>query len=954
MIQVDESDPVGDAPPSFPYREVEIQRGVDPKQFFDLSTEIGRGKFGVVHICKEKSTATRFAAKFIQIQKKGDRRNVDREVQMMNILHHPKIAQLYAAYEYDRTIWMVMELVEGGELFDRVLEEKFILTEKACSIFMRQICDAMAYIHGNNIVHLDLKPENILCITESGNRIKIIDFGLAREYDPDNKLQVLFGTPEFVAPEVVNFEAISFATDMWSVGVIAYVLVSGLSPFAGEDDIQTMGNITIGRYDFLDEAFDTVSEDAIDFINRCLVKDQKERLTAEEALKHKWIKRKPQYYPTNRPSSSPIFTPILLDTPSTKPILLETNTNKTESELNKENLKDLVSKWNETPNNRYAFEQATENVIAPSGDTVIIRRPSVQDANGRRGSLARGDDEPLLLSPSSTTTSCCSSISSNPHQSSSEVAATSTNQNESQSNNNSENFTATVTALRPALAPLELVSNNNSNCNKNGFYHDSSNNSTSTSIAIASHFSDTSSELINRSFERTSSVIAPSPFDHSRSFFSDHSQLQLQVQPGPSVVGNRPGEPTTELLKSSKTKVCDELRMLSDLLKLSTTIQNKEDPTKYDTQQPSQVPQHNTTTNNNNTTSTLKNNSIPSGSPQPQTPLSPTLSTADLDSDLESLKSKVKFKTSKAQDKLNELAQQPDFLSNETFKVPTFKFLPKSISLCNDDSVFKENYTKFCDRNAIQTPSHLQDPSSPSAESCGGVIAESSTTSEKTQQQMQQEITTSTSSSKTQQISEGTKVIVTKTTKSSKIGPDGTKTVTVRKTIVKQKKITEEESSSDGKTKPPKPKTTSATVQPQLSQETATVKRTKFRVNQMSSRDVPVAMNNVAKRYLEQNRLISTESRFTTLPKDDLIVKKVHKNSVHSMMSHHTETESTNNLKNTMKVRSLSVDWDSVEAVENRSMKSINSYLKRSTGSTIGGSSAVKQIQAQIEASIQK
>ncbi|XP_055595072.1 probable myosin light chain kinase DDB_G0284661 isoform X4 [Uranotaenia lowii] len=843
MIQVDESDPVGDAPPSFPYREVEIQRGVDPKQFFDLSTEIGRGKFGVVHICKEKSTATRFAAKFIQIQKKGDRRNVDREVQMMNILHHPKIAQLYAAYEYDRTIWMVMELVEGGELFDRVLEEKFILTEKACSIFMRQICDAMAYIHGNNIVHLDLKPENILCITESGNRIKIIDFGLAREYDPDNKLQVLFGTPEFVAPEVVNFEAISFATDMWSVGVIAYVLVSGLSPFAGEDDIQTMGNITIGRYDFLDEAFDTVSEDAIDFINRCLVKDQKERLTAEEALKHKWIKRKPQYYPTNRPSSSPIFTPILLDTPSTKPILLETNTNKTESELNKENLKDLVSKWNETPNNRYAFEQATENVIAPSGDTVIIRRPSVQDANGRRGSLARGDDEPLLLSPSSTTTSCCSSISSNPHQSSSEVAATSTNQNE------------------------------------------------------------------------------------------NHSQLQLQVQPGPSVVGNRPGEPTTELLKSSKTK---------------------EDPTKYDTQQPSQVPQHNTTTNNNNTTSTLKNNSIPSGSPQPQTPLSPTLSTADLDSDLESLKSKVKFKTSKAQDKLNELAQQPDFLSNETFKVPTFKFLPKSISLCNDDSVFKENYTKFCDRNAIQTPSHLQDPSSPSAESCGGVIAESSTTSEKTQQQMQQEITTSTSSSKTQQISEGTKVIVTKTTKSSKIGPDGTKTVTVRKTIVKQKKITEEESSSDGKTKPPKPKTTSATVQPQLSQETATVKRTKFRVNQMSSRDVPVAMNNVAKRYLEQNRLISTESRFTTLPKDDLIVKKVHKNSVHSMMSHHTETESTNNLKNTMKVRSLSVDWDSVEAVENRSMKSINSYLKRSTGSTIGGSSAVKQIQAQIEASIQK
>lgn len=114
--------------------------------------------------------------------------------------------------------------VEGGELFDRVLDENFIMTDKVCAIFVRQICDAMSYIHSKNIIHLDLKPENILCTTREGNRIKIIDFGLAREYDPDKKLQVLFGTPEFVAPEVVNFESISFATDMWSVGVIAYVL----------------------------------------------------------------------------------------------------------------------------------------------------------------------------------------------------------------------------------------------------------------------------------------------------------------------------------------------------------------------------------------------------------------------------------------------------------------------------------------------------------------------------------------------------------------------------------------------------------------------------------------------------------------------------------------------------------------------------------------------------------
>ena len=93
-------------------------------------------------------------------------------------------------------------------MFDRVLDDKFILTEKACAIFMRQICDAMDFIHGNRIIHLDLKPENVLCLTEGGNRIKIIDFGLAREYDPFTKLQVLFGTPEFVAP-VSNIEFIA-------------------------------------------------------------------------------------------------------------------------------------------------------------------------------------------------------------------------------------------------------------------------------------------------------------------------------------------------------------------------------------------------------------------------------------------------------------------------------------------------------------------------------------------------------------------------------------------------------------------------------------------------------------------------------------------------------------------------------------------------------------------------
>lgn len=376
----------------------------------------------------------------------------------------------------------------------------------------------------------------------------------------------------------------------------------------------------------------------------------------------------------------------------------------------------------------------------------------------------------------------------------------------------------------------------------------------------------------------------------------------------------------TTTTTTTKIKVCDELRMLSDLLKMKTPKEDQQPPPV--TCDPKHLPeqQHNSTLNgNNNSNSNINLGSTP---PKPPTsPLSPTtLSTADLDSDLESLKSKLKVKTSRAQNKLNELAQQPDFLANDPFKLPTFKFLPKSISLCNDDSVFKENYTKFCDRNAILPPTHIQES--------------------------HQEVSSTSSTSSTTTVSEGTKVIVTKTTKSSKVNADGTKTVTVKKTIVKQKKITEQE--QQGVTSAAAA-TATTTPTKESSTASATVKRTKFRVNQMSSRDVPVAINSVAKRYLEQNRIFATETALT-VPKDDCLVKKLHKSHVQTT----SETESANNLKNTMKIRSISVDWGAKEAVENRSMKSINSFLKRTSTSSSTTSSAVKQIQAQIEASIHK
>lgn len=118
----------------------------------------------------------------------------------------------------------VSNSVGAGELFERVIREDFVLTERDCVHFMRQICSGVSYMHSQSILHLDLKPENVLCVAENSNQIKIIDFGLARVYRPGESIRVLYGTPEFIAPEVINYDEVDFSTDLWSVGVICYIL----------------------------------------------------------------------------------------------------------------------------------------------------------------------------------------------------------------------------------------------------------------------------------------------------------------------------------------------------------------------------------------------------------------------------------------------------------------------------------------------------------------------------------------------------------------------------------------------------------------------------------------------------------------------------------------------------------------------------------------------------------
>ncbi|XP_038038160.2 myosin light chain kinase, smooth muscle isoform X2 [Anas platyrhynchos] len=273
------------------YRTVTINTEQKVSDVYNIEERLGSGKFGQVFRLVEKKNGKVWAGKFFKAYSAKEKENIRDEISIMNCLHHPKLVQCVDAFEEKANIVMVLEMVSGGELFERIIDEDFELTERECIKYMRQISEGVQYIHKQGIVHLDLKPENIMCVNKTGTSIKLIDFGLARRLESAGSLKVLFGTPEFVAPEVINYEPIGYETDMWSIGVICYILVSGLSPFMGDNDNETLANVTSATWDFDDEAFDEISDDAKDFISNLLKKDMKSRLNCTQCLQHPWLQK---------------------------------------------------------------------------------------------------------------------------------------------------------------------------------------------------------------------------------------------------------------------------------------------------------------------------------------------------------------------------------------------------------------------------------------------------------------------------------------------------------------------------------------------------------------------------------------------------------------------------------------------------------------------------------------
>ncbi|XP_045723886.1 striated muscle preferentially expressed protein kinase isoform X3 [Mirounga angustirostris] len=268
--------------------EAEEKRGRRLSDFYDIHQEIGRGAFSYLRRVVERSSGLEFAAKFIPSQTKP-KASAWREARLLARLQHDCVLYFHEAFERRRGLVIVTELCTE-ELLER-MARKPTVCESEIRAYMQQVLEGICYLHQNHVLHLDVKPENLLVWdgAEGEEQVRICDFGNAQELTPGEPQYCQYGTPEFVAPEIVNQTPVSGVTDIWPVGVVAFLCLTGISPFVGENDRTTLMNIRNYNVAFEETTFLSLSREARGFLIKVLVQDRL-RPTAEETLEHPWFK----------------------------------------------------------------------------------------------------------------------------------------------------------------------------------------------------------------------------------------------------------------------------------------------------------------------------------------------------------------------------------------------------------------------------------------------------------------------------------------------------------------------------------------------------------------------------------------------------------------------------------------------------------------------------------------
>jgi len=263
--------------------------------YYEMLDDLGEGIFGSVKLGVEKKTKERVAIKIIKKKKAkpSDIELVRTEIDVMKLCHHPNVVHLLDHFENAEYIFIVMEYIRGGRLTDYMREKKFNFTEKRAAELIYEIAIGVKYLHKYGIIHRDLKPDNIM-LTEANDKghIKIMDFGLSKILGKKEKTSDGFGTLTFVSPEVLIRKPYNKEIDIWSIGVILYLMLSGDLPFDDEeDDEQKIAkSIVFTEVEFPAKKFGNKSKEVIDLIKRCLTKEPKDRIKVDEIIKSDWIK----------------------------------------------------------------------------------------------------------------------------------------------------------------------------------------------------------------------------------------------------------------------------------------------------------------------------------------------------------------------------------------------------------------------------------------------------------------------------------------------------------------------------------------------------------------------------------------------------------------------------------------------------------------------------------------
>ncbi|XP_044472739.1 calcium-dependent protein kinase 2-like isoform X2 [Mangifera indica] len=265
----------------------------DVRAHYSIGKELGRGQFGVTYLCTEHSTGKQFACKSISKRKlinKNDMDDIKREIQILQHLSgQPNIVEFKGAYEDKQSVHLVMELCAGGELFDRIIA-KGHYSERAAASICRSIVNVVHICHFMGVMHRDLKPENFLLSSKDENALlKATDFGLSVFIEEGKVYRDIVGSAYYVAPEVLR-RRYGKEADVWSAGVMLYILLSGVPPFWAETEKGIFDAILQGEIDFESKPWPNISSSAKDLVRRMLTADPKKRITSAEVLEHPWIR----------------------------------------------------------------------------------------------------------------------------------------------------------------------------------------------------------------------------------------------------------------------------------------------------------------------------------------------------------------------------------------------------------------------------------------------------------------------------------------------------------------------------------------------------------------------------------------------------------------------------------------------------------------------------------------